>query len=182
MGRIAVEVGCGPQARSGAVDGSVSIGIDHDEHGLRTAASRSEGWIFVCADARTLPFRTGTCSSIRLRAVLHHLPPIASALGELARVLARRGQLTIIDGVALDLALAAQLDAELDRAGLPREPVYGFDTDDLVAAVGHAGFVVESVAYSGTATFATPPYVSQHYTSGRFELRATRSVASDRHD
>ncbi len=122
-----------------------------------------------------LPFRDGAVQSISMRAVLHHLAPIDVALDEIARALAGDGALLVVDGVALDHVDIEELDGELRAAGLPGEPMYGFDLDALTGLLNAAGLVVEQIDINGTATFATPPFVSREYTSDRFHLTARKA-------
>jgi hypothetical protein len=93
---------------------------------------------------------------------------------ELARVLRPNGLVRIADGVALPPDEAAALDKELRAAGLPPEPIYGFDLDELRAFATEAGLEVVDVRTRGRSTFATPPFVSRTYSSERFILTAQR--------
>ncbi|MEM9513987.1 MAG: methyltransferase domain-containing protein [Actinomycetota bacterium] len=176
-----VELGCGAHP-SVAHSASESIGVDLDIDALRNARRESGHTTVVCADARAVPFRDGAVQSISMRAVLHHLAPIDDALNEVARVLANNGTLVVIDGVALDEVEVEALETELRAAGLPGEPVYGFDLNTLTVQLGEAGLAVEQIDIDGTATFATPPFVSREYTSHRFQLTARKARrASDGH-
>ncbi|MCP5033153.1 MAG: class I SAM-dependent methyltransferase [Actinomycetia bacterium] len=177
---IAVEVGCGagerPAPLTQAGPAHLDIGVDVNLAVLQ-AAARSTRTELVCADGMRLPFRSGTVSAVTLRAVLHHLPRVDDAVREFARVLRVGGALTIVDGVALSRTDAQALDHELASAGLPAEPWYGFDVEWLSTVTTNAGLGVESIDLDGTATFATPPFVSRPYTSARFMLVATRGPA-----
>ena len=168
-----VELGCG-SAPPLAPSPSAAIGIDVDIDVLRGVRRASGQSIVVCADAMSLPFRSGSVESISLRAVLHHLVPVDAAIAEIARVLRDGALLSVIDGVALDADDAASLEAELRSAGHAGEPVYGFDLDALAVGLRESGLVVDSVDLDGTATFATPPVVSRPYTSDRFHLTARK--------
>ena len=130
----------------------------------------------MCADALALPLRSSICDLLILQAVLHHLIPTVKAMDELARVLHPNGRLHITDGVALRSDEASVLDAELRAAGLPGEPIYGFDLDELTAIVAGAGLEVVDLQASGRSTFATPPFVSRTYSSERFVLVAQRTA------
>jgi len=130
-----------------------------------------DAW-WICGDRVRLPIRDDAISAITLRAVLHHIPDGGAFLTELARVLRSGGSLTVVDGVALPAAVAQALDAELLANGHPPEPIYGFDLDDLCVALRQAGFEIQSTRIEGTATWATPPFVSTTYTSDRFTLVA----------
>ncbi len=170
--KVTVEIGCGSGRRARPVPAEIGVGVDVDINALRTAVRSTAGWTFIGADGLALPLRDNSCADLHIQAVLHHLVPTATALGELARVLQPSGVLTIRDGVALDANEAAHLDDELRQAGHPSEPVYGFDLDELAELVRASGLVIEDIHMEGTATWATPPFVSKPYTSERFHLTA----------
>ncbi len=169
---VHVEIGCGAVVRP--APSRITLGVDLDHTVLATAATSATDWRFVCADAMALPLRSGSCRTVRLAAVLHHLHPVDEALAELARVVSPGGTVTISDGVALHETEARALADELGQAGLPPEPIYGFDLDQLIGQIRATGLVVGPVAFDGTATFATPPHVSRTYASDRFVLTARR--------
>ncbi|MEM9041753.1 MAG: class I SAM-dependent methyltransferase [Actinomycetota bacterium] len=171
-GRL-IELGCGSMPPT-APSATVPIAVDVDLDALRRARRAATESIVLHADAMSLPFRSGSVDSISLRAVLHHLLPIETAIAEIARVLRDGAHVSVIDGVALDSDEAALLDAELSSAGRPGEPVYGFDLDVLTEQLGAVGLVVDRVELDGAATFATPPFVSRPYTSDRFHLTARK--------
>jgi len=169
-----IELGCGERPNNDLGRDSIAIGVDLNIEALQTARRSAERWSLVCADARALPIQSSSISHISLRAVLHHLVPIQPILAELARVLCVDGSMTIIDGVALSNDEASLLDAELARAGLDAEPIYGFDLRELTEQIEQAGLRVEQLDIDGTATFATPPFVSKTYESDRFILSVCR--------
>ncbi len=171
---VVVEIGCGERPLPPADQAALVVGVDIDATALRRAARSGGSEAHIAADARALPLAAGSCHEVRLRAVLHHLVPTERALAELARVMAVGGSLTIVDGVRLAPGEARRLEAELVDAGLPLEPILGFDPHRLAAEVTAAGFVVDAIALDGVATWATPPYVSRTYTSERFVVTARR--------
>ncbi|MEO1056069.1 MAG: methyltransferase domain-containing protein [Actinomycetota bacterium] len=174
-----VELGCGahPSVSHLAPD---PIFVDIDIDALRDVRRELADSFVVCADVRSLPFRNGAVQSMSMRAVLHHLAPVDDALTEFARALAYDGTLAVVDGVALDPAKVETLEAELSAARLPGEPVYGFDLNELTSQFGEAGLDVEQIDIDGTATFATPPFVSREYTSERFHLTARKTRGATR--
>lgn len=174
-----VEIGCGSASRSFSGPGQAAFGVDSDIDSLPVTCRSSEGWSFVCADALTLPFRNDSVGVVALQAVLHHLVPVTTALVEFARILRPGGILSIVDGVALSPVDAVRLSEELETAGLPGEPIYGFDLDELTDLVQVSGLVIEELGLDGSATFATPPVVSKRYTSDRFRLVARRTPRID---
>lgn len=175
---VVVEIGCGSTIGRRSEVPQLGVGLDLDLRALlQAAATVRSGWRPVCADALGLPFRSSSCDLVVVRAVLHHLVPTGEALGELARVLRPSGRARITDGVALDPGEAAELDAELQAAGLPPEPIHGFDLDELTSEVERAGLGVVDLRIGGRATFATPPFVSRTYAAERFTLIAERPAA-----
>lgn len=171
---VIVEVGGGPGGRHRSDSGRQTIGVDIDLRAIRSSRPGPASSVDVCADAMDLPFRSGSCDQLVLRAVLHHLVPTDGALRELARVLRPGGRLRIVDGVALEANEAARLHSELRAAGLATEPIYGFDLGELTTAIRAVGLEVDDLRIDGVATFATPPFVSRAYSSDRFTVVARR--------
>ena len=176
---VRLEPGCGAGWEHEAADGALGVGLDVDLDTLHAVTTRSEAAL-VCGDASALPFARGSVQDIVLRAVLHHLHPVETALAELARVTAADGTVTIIDGVAFPAERARCLERELIAAGRRPEPIPGFDVDELAASLVGWGFVVESIRLDGTATFATRPIVSEDYVTDRFVLEARRSSSTSK--
>lgn len=176
---ISVEIGCGSGEHLDELPAGIAVGLDIDCTVLVDTATRltARDRALVCADARNVPVRAAAVSTVVLRAVLHHLDPVETALAELARILRPGGVLTIVDGTALAPEVASQLNTELAAAGLPPEPLCGFDLDELGVNLDRTGFDLESIRLDGTATFATPPLVSRYYRSDRFVLTAARARA-----
>ena len=86
-----VDVGCGTGAvleRFGA--GAVAVGIDDHEDALRYAREKS-GALLARADARALPFRSGTVDRLFLLDVAEHVPEDAQVFAEIRRILSPRG-------------------------------------------------------------------------------------------
>lgn len=175
--QLVIEIGCGPSNASGAGSSRSAIGVDIDLRALRSPGGPRQQRC-LCADALALPLRSSTCDLLIAKAVLHHLVPTAQALEELNRVLRPNGRLHITDGIALPSDEAAALDTELRAAGLPSEPVYGFDLDELTTVATEAGLEVVDLQVGGRSTFATPPFVSRTYSSDRFTLIAERTPTS----
>ena len=80
----------------------------------RLAARRSDatGVELVCGDAHRLPFRDRAFGLVTSRACPHHFADIRTAVGEMARVLARGGRLGIADGTVPD---DPEIDAVVNR-------------------------------------------------------------------
>ncbi len=174
--QLVIEIGCGPSSAAHRADPPQStIGIDIDLRALQTPGEPSQRR-YVCADALALPLRSSTCDLLVLRAVLHHLIPTECALREMVRVLSPNGRLQITDGIALSTNDAATLDAELRAGGLPTEPTYGDDLDELSATVAEVGLEVVAIEVGGRSTFVTPPFVSRTYSTKRFTLTARRTT------
>jgi SAM-dependent methyltransferase len=90
-GERVVDVGCGTGAvleRFGA--GAVAVGIDDHEDALRFAREKS-GARLLRADARALPFASGSVDRLFLLDVAEHVPEDARVFDEIRRVLAPRG-------------------------------------------------------------------------------------------
>ena len=172
--QVVIEIGCGPSNTRRADSSGSAIGVDIDLRTLQSPGGASRRRC-VCADALALPLRSSTCDLLIAEAVLHHLVPTDRAMEELARVLRPNGRLQVADGVALPPDEAAALDTELRATGLPSEPIYGFDLDELSAFAAEAGLEVVDVRTSGRSTFATPPFASRTYSSERFILTAQRT-------
>lgn len=176
--RLIVEIGCGPSGTDHLDTSDRPLGVDVDLSTLRAIPDGPGRRRNVCADALALPIRSSTCDLLILETVLHHLAPIGLALQELVRVLCPNGQLRVTDGVALASDDAAALDTELRAAGLPPEPVYGFDLNELRSAITEVGLDVTDVQIVGRSTFATPPFVSRTYSTERFTLTARKTTTA----
>ena len=174
--QVVVEIGCGPAGARRTDLSESAFGVDIDLLALQTPSVGPSRRRSLCADALALPLRSSTCDLLVLQAVLHHLAPTDHAMRELTRVLRPNGRLHVTDGVALAPDEADVLDSELHAAGLPSEPIYGFDLDELAAVATEAGLEVVDVQSSGRLTLATPPYVSRTYSTERFTLIAQRTA------
>lgn len=100
-----LDVGCGTGAasrRAAAIAGSV-VGVDLSSEMLREArqfARAIDNITFLQADAEALPFADASYTAILCTNSFHHYPNPASALRQMARVLAPGGRMAIGDPCA----------------------------------------------------------------------------------
>jgi len=126
-GARALEVGCGAgqAARLLAEAGYRVIGSDLSSLFLRAARAARVPAPLVAADATRLPFPDGSFDAVCALEWIEHLPDVASALGELRRVV-RVGGFVILRSPALASPVWPMLDLPkllLGRGGRP--PHYG---------------------------------------------------------
>ena len=125
-----------------------------------------------------VPLAADSTDVIVFRGLLHHVREIALAFAEVQRVLCEGGCLLIQDGKRMPDALFEEMNEALTRSGLPREVHPGFDIEELTEKLGTHGLVVEDVIEAGVATFTTPPYTPQVYSTGLFLLSARKAAHS----
>lgn len=99
-GARVLDAGCG-QGQWGSYfsgRGASVIGIDISHEAI-TAAKRLNGIDAVCADARFLPFKTGTFDLVFCGGVLHHLRPETILLSsrDIYRVMKEQGKIFTLD-------------------------------------------------------------------------------------
>jgi len=84
--------------------GRILLGVDASLRMLELAADEHGPWGWAprlaCADAFRLPFRDGALDAVTIAFGLRNLRPRASALAELARVLAPGGTLVVLEATA----------------------------------------------------------------------------------
>lgn len=105
-GMRVLDVGCGMGTdvfeivKSVAPEGAVT-GVDLSESLIAEAIGRATGRdlpvTFQVADARNLPFPNNYFDAVRTERLLMHVPNPASALAEMARVLAPGGRMAVFD-------------------------------------------------------------------------------------
>lgn len=107
-GGVVVDAGCGtgralPALRDAAGPDGTVIGLELTPQML--AQARAKGWaegsdLLVLADARQLPFTTGSVDATFAAGLLNHLPDPAAGLAELARITTTGGLLILFHPVA----------------------------------------------------------------------------------
>jgi SAM-dependent methyltransferase len=93
-GRV-LDIGCGPGAD--LVRYPTVVGIDRSRVMLHRAAERAPHALLAGGDAERLPFRDGAFDGVRADRVLQHVEDPDAFLGEVLRVLAPGGVLTVTD-------------------------------------------------------------------------------------
>jgi SAM-dependent methyltransferase len=134
-GRI-LEVGSGEGANLTHLGGKNGwVGIDFAREKLAHARAHLPGLHFACADARHLPFGSGTFDAVLIRDVLHHVPDRSAVLAECWRVLAWGGALGVIEpNRSNPMILAQALFVGAERA------VLSSDEPRLRRDLANAGF------------------------------------------
>lgn len=106
--------------------GRVLLGVDASLRMLELAADAHGPWGWAprltCADAFRLPFRDGALDAVTIAFGMRNLRPRASALAELARVLAPGGTLVVLEAAA-------------PRPG-PLAPFHRFYARDIIPLLG----------------------------------------------
>jgi SAM-dependent methyltransferase len=108
-GQLVLDAGCGPGALLGLLLGAVApggrvVGLDLDGDNVEVAASlwperiASGELALDRGDVTNLPFATGAFDAVWTSLVLHHVAEPATALRELARVVAPGGLVAVLDG------------------------------------------------------------------------------------
>lgn len=97
------DVGCGIglDAVALAASGAMVIGIDNDVGFISTARSLlSQGTtrpVFLCADARSTPFKGESFTKIRFDRVFQHIPEPTTLMSEARRIICRDGLIQIFE-------------------------------------------------------------------------------------
>ncbi len=141
----AVDIGCGgghmstalaPRVRElVAVDVTpqmlVQTGVLAREKGLSNVVG-------CVADARDLPFASEAFDIVACRIVLHHVPDVGKAIGEMERVLRAGGRLFIQDILGIDSPAAR---AYMDEIEVLRDPshVKDYSSEEWASFLGKAG-------------------------------------------
>lgn len=107
-GMRVLDIGCGTgQSRQVyAAHASEYVGVDLAEGALARARVRFPSDRWQCADARNLPFESGTFDLVAFSGVLHHIAEFEDALRESLRVLAPGGSAFAFDPNLLHPAMA----------------------------------------------------------------------------
>jgi malonyl-CoA O-methyltransferase len=112
-----LDVGCGLGRRLLATGARGSVGVDCTPAMLAHAA---RGLALAAADVRALPFGTSSFDVVWCRLVIGHVPDIAPAYAELARVCCPRGHVVVTD-FHPDAVAAGHRRTFRDEAGATRE-------------------------------------------------------------
>ena len=145
--RPVLDVGCGPAQVAMYLGGRgfPVIGVDLAAGMLAAARRRSAGLSLVCADMRSLPIRSRSCSGAVMFYSLQHLPraAVGNVFGELGRVLTRGGILILAAHLGEgEVYLSEFLGHQID-------PVGGtlYTEDELEQALLREAFVVKDVRH-----------------------------------
>jgi ubiquinone/menaquinone biosynthesis C-methylase UbiE len=97
--RLAVDIGCGPGNSATHLREKVPsvVALDPAPAMLRRARRRDARLALVCADARHLPFHSGSVDAVTVHSVLYLLPDRAAALREVARILRPGGRAVLLE-------------------------------------------------------------------------------------
>lgn len=167
-----IDIGCGGgdliRELSVRLRSAFFIGVDLDTSNI------GAGVHGVGADAAHLPFRDRIADVVTSKGLLHHVDDVEMVINEMARVVASGGWLFISEATRFPDAVFAEMNRELQAAGLPTERHPGFDPDRLAQWIAQTGLSVARVITDGVATFATPPYVSRTYSTTRVLIAAHR--------
>lgn len=96
-GECVLELGCGTGALSALLQprARLVIGIDRSRAMLRQARRKQKAAVYLCADARALPLRSGTCSAILCTFPSGYILDPETA-NEVARVLSPGGNIVVV--------------------------------------------------------------------------------------
>ena len=102
--------------------GATYLALDLDPAKLGRLRARQPAVATLQADATALPLRTGSCGSLLVKAVTHHLDgaELAALVAESARVLRPGGRLVLLDAVRAPDRWPARLLWAADRGSHPR--------------------------------------------------------------
>lgn len=131
-----LEVGCGGGALLSRLEsaGFEAVGVDLLEEAVRAAREMVREATVLRVDAVSLPFEDSSFDRLAAHHLVEHLDDMPAALGEWRRVLRPGGVLALCTPNLL-----------YPSRGMFNDPthVHIFDPDELVSAVGQAGFRVE---------------------------------------
>jgi ArsR family transcriptional regulator len=132
---VAVDAGCGDGYLTEALAERFDrvLAFDHSPERLEAARRRvTEPHVrFENADVEHLPLAAASCDAVFLSLVLHHVPRIAAAVEEAARVLRPGGRIVVADLAPHDEEAMREQMGDL-RLGL--------DPDEIAADLTRAGF------------------------------------------
>jgi ubiquinone/menaquinone biosynthesis C-methylase UbiE len=142
-----LDVGCGPaQVATNLAGRGVSVvGVDLAPGMLAAARRRSAGLRLLCADMRSLPVRSRSCSGAVTFYSLQHVPraAIGAVFRELGRVLVRDGILVVATHLGEgEVYLSEFLGHHLDPVGGTYHA-----QDELERALVSEAFVIEDVRH-----------------------------------
>lgn len=140
-----LDVGCGPAQMAGylADRGVRVIGVDLAPGMLDVARCRTVSLCLACADMRSLPVRSRSCSGATMFYSLQHLPraAIGDVFGELRRVLVRGGILLLASHLGEgEVYLSGFLGHHIDPLGGTLHA-----QDELERALITESFVLEEI-------------------------------------
>ena len=116
-GRRLLDVGCGTGRRLRGAGAALAVGVDLVPEML---AGSGGGGLRAAADLRALPLRAGAFDLVWCRLVVGHLPDLAAAYAELARVCRPGGTVLVTDFHPAAVA-AGHRRTFRDAAGATRE-------------------------------------------------------------
>jgi SAM-dependent methyltransferase len=161
-----VDLGCGvggPARRLATLVGCRVIGVDLLEPVVRTAGNRRGGVSYLAGDAAALPLRDETTDQVWALGVVAHLPDLAFAAREMARVLRRGGRVAITEG------FWSSREPPLLRSRAP-QPWRAVTVHEARGALHGAGFVeIRDVEWPGWPDARPPrdPWLSADLAAGR---------------
>ena len=120
---VALDLACGPGTFARAFARRVRwiCGLDLTpallERARRAAAADNlTNMLFVCGDAKSLPFAPGTFDVATCGYSLHHMTDPAAAVAELARVVHKGGRVALLDLIAPEESPRANANNDIERA------------------------------------------------------------------
>jgi demethylmenaquinone methyltransferase/2-methoxy-6-polyprenyl-1,4-benzoquinol methylase len=148
--------GTGDLAELAAARGAQVIGVDFAGEMLRGARRRQIPALWIRGDAASLPLPDGSATVVTCGFALRNFASLREVLGEMARVLAPRGRLALLEVdrppiAAVRAAHSLYFDRVVPRLGgwlsdraaytyLPRSTVYLPPAPELASLIADAGF------------------------------------------
>jgi malonyl-CoA O-methyltransferase len=164
-GRRLLDAGCGIGRRLPA--NAVAVGVDLSEHMLAAGGTARA----AVADVRGLPFADCAFEIVWCRLVLGHLPNVAPAYAELARVCRPAGHMLVTD-FHPDAAAAGHARTFRDEAGTVHEVEHHVHSRDAHAAAASAAGLALVAQRDGVIGESVEHFYSR---AGRGELYARDS-------